>query len=380
MERINLKRSIPFSAPDITETEVDAVIEVIKSGWLAHGKYSKRLEELFCEFTGAKYAATVSNCTAGLHLSCLAADLGPGDEVIVPAQTHTATAHAVEYTGAKAVFADVHPVTGNILLEGVKNNLTSATRGIIPVHMAGYPCDMDGILEICESSNLMLIEDCAHAIGSRSKNQHVGNFGLSGSFSFYPTKQITTGEGGIVISNDKSVIEFINKYKAFGIDTPPEMRIRPGVYDVRGLGYNFRMTDFQAALGAGQMERYSDNLSKRKVNGRLYCELLKNSDNIEFPEYTDDNSYFLFQILIRRPIDRDTVLEKLKESGIGVSIHYATPVPLMSYYRKKYGYTEVDFPNATSFGNQVISLPAHSNLDKNEVHYIVDKLTRILGE
>ena len=373
-----MKRNIPFSSPDITQTEIEAVVEVIESGWLAHGKYSKRLEELFCELTGAKYAATVSSCTAGLHLSCLAAGFGPGDEVIVPAQTHTATAHAVEYTGAKVIFADVHQITGNILIEEIEKKLTSATKGIIPVHMAGYPCVMDGILSICEKNNLFLIEDCAHALGTKYKSKHVGNFGISGSFSFYPTKQITTGEGGVVISNDESVIEFINKHKAFGIDTPPEMRTRPGVYDVRGLGYNFRMTDFQAALGAGQMNRYDKNLEKRQSNGKLYCELLSNNKYVEFPEYTDENSYFLFQILINPPYRRDKVLIKLNEVGIGVSIHYATPVPLMTYYRDKYGYTKDDFPYAVQFGNRVISLPVHSKLSDDDVYFIIKNINKVL--
>lgn len=351
---------------------------MIQSGWLAHGKYSERLEELFREFTGAKYAATVSNCTAGLHLSCMAAGFGPGDEVIVPAQTHTATAHAVEYTGARAVFADVHPTTGNILVEEIERRVTPATRGIIPVHMAGYPCDMDGIVSVCQRNDLLLIEDCAHALGTQYKSTHAGNFGISGNFSFYPTKQITTGEGGVVITNDQLVIEFINKHKAFGIDTPPEMRTRPGVYDVRGLGYNFRMTDFQAALGAGQMERYRANLERRQSNGRLYCELLSGNEYVEFPDYTNDNSYFLFQILIKPPFDRDEILFKLREAGVGVSIHYATPVPMMSYYRDKYGYTDDDFPNAMQFGSRVISLPVHSRLAEHDIDFVTDEVSKHL--
>tara|TARA_B100000315_G_scaffold259516_1_gene315881 strand:+ start:1382 stop:2461 length:1080 start_codon:yes stop_codon:yes gene_type:complete len=357
---------------------MDAVVEVIKSGWLAHGKYSKRLEELFCEFTGAKFATTVSNCTAGLHLTCQAAGFGPGDEVIVPAQTHTATAHAVEYTGAKAVFADVHPLTGNILVEEIEDKLNSTTKGIIPVHMAGYPCDMDGIIRICEKNNLLLIEDCAHALGTKFKDGHVGNFGLTGNFSFYPTKQITTGEGGVVISNDESVMDFINKHKAFGIDTSPEMRTKPGTYDVQGLGYNFRMTDFQAALGVGQMERYGENLKIRRANGKLYCELLSHSEYVEFPDYNDGNSFFLFQLLIKPPFTRDKVLFELEEAGIGVSIHYATPVPLMTYYKDKYGYKHNDFPNAVQFGSQVISLPVGSKLSKDEIKFISVEISKCL--
>ena len=250
------ERLIEFSGQDIIDIDIQAVNDVIKSGWLAHGKYSERLEELFCEYTGAKHATTVSNCTAGLHLSCRATEFGPGDEVIVPAQTHTATAHAVEFTGAKAVFVDVNPLSGNILLNELEAKLCASTKGVIPVHMAGQPCNMKDIRAFCDKNDLVLIEDCAHAIGTTFNGTHVGSFGITGCFSFYPTKQITTGEGGVVISNDEQIIEKVKKLKAFGIDTPPEMRIKPGVYDVKGLGYNYRMTDFQAALGVGQMERY----------------------------------------------------------------------------------------------------------------------------
>ena len=350
---------------------------MIKSGWLAHGKYSKLLEEQICKFTDAKYSTTVSNCTAGLHLSCIAAGFGPGDEVIVPAQTHTATSHAVEYVGAKPIFADVHPITGNILYEQIEAKLTSNTKGIIPVHMAGYPCDMIDIFDICKKNNLKLIEDCAHGLGTKFNNDHVGKFGISGCFSFYPTKQITTGEGGVVISNNEEVINFINKYKAFGIDTPPELRSKPGLYDVKGLGYNFRMTDFQAALGAGQMERYKNNLKKRQSNARLYHDLLLNNDHIDFPKFTNMNSYFLFQIMIKDSSSRDDIILKLKENGVGVSIHYATPVPLMTYYRKKYGYAAKDFPNSVEFGNKVVSLPVHSKLSNEDIQYVSELINSI---
>lgn len=373
-------KPIPFSGPDITEEDLTSVLDVIKSGWLAHGKYSKRLEEIFCQFTGSKYAIPVSNCTAGLHLSCMAAGFGSDDEVIVPAQTHTATAHAVEYTGAKAVFADVDPVTGNIQTEDVLNKISDKTKGIIPVHMAGYPVDLNGIMKMCQDHELTLIEDCAHAIGTRYDGKHVGNYGITGNFSFYPTKQITTGEGGLVICNDKAIMKFVRKFMAFGIDTPPELRKKPGVYDVQGLGYNYRMTDFQAALGAGQMERYNENLKKRHQNAKYYTELLAGNHYLEFPIYTEENSYFLFQILIKEPKDRNQILLALKDSGIGVSIHYATPVPLMSYYRKKYGYTREEFPNAVQYGNQCISLPVHSKIDAEDVDYISKTVNELVSD
>ena len=306
-------KKIPFSNPDIIEKDIKLVSKVIESGWLIHGKYSKLLEDLFCEYTGAKYATTVSNCTAGLHLSCLAAGFSNNDEVIVPAQTHVATAHAVEYTGAKPIFSDVDPNTGNIQIESIISNLSNKTKGIIPVHMAGYPCNMKAIKKLCQENDLILIEDCAHGIGSTFENKHVGTFGKSGCFSFYPTKQITTGEGGIVISNDGDFIEKINQLKAFGIDTPPEIRTKPGFYDVRNLGYNYRMTDFQAALGFGQMQRYDFNLKKRKENAKLYFELLRGENNLISNKINKDCSYFLYPINLKDNIKRDKVLLELKK-------------------------------------------------------------------
>jgi len=371
---------ISFSAPDIIDEDINAVKSVIKSGWLAHGKYSKKFEDYFCEYTGAKYATTVSNCTAGLHLSCIAAGFHEGDEVIIPAQTHTATAHAVEYTGAKAVFTDTDPLSANMTLENIVDKITPKTKGIIPVHMAGLACDMEAIVKICDENNLILIEDCAHAIGTTYQKKHVGNFGLTGNFSFYPTKQITTGEGGIVISNNEKIIEEIKKYKAFGIDTPPEQRQKPGVYDVQGLGYNYRMTDFQAALGLGQMERYDQNVRKRRENALLYSKKLSENKDLSFTQFSMENSYFLFQVKINSKINRDAILFGLKENGIGVSIHYATPVPLMSYYRNKYGYTNKDFPNALEFAEQSISLPVHTKLNNDDIEYVCDSLIKIIKE
>ncbi len=369
---------IPFSNPDINEIDIDSVAKVIKSGWLTHGHYSELLENLFCQYTGAKYATTVSNCTAGLHLSCLAAGFSQGDEVIVPAQTHVATAHAVEYTGAKPIFIDVDSITGNIKWELINSKLSKNTKGIIPVHMAGHPCHMNEIKKICKRNDILLIEDCAHAIGTVYNNQHVGNFGKAGCFSFYPTKQITTGEGGVVISNDKKFIEKIKSLKAFGIDNPPNLREKPGIYDVKELGYNYRMTDFQAALGVGQMKRYNKNLKKRKKNAKLYSSILKDNTKITFPKYNKNASYFLFQIVVSEIVDRDLVMLELIKNKIGVSIHYATSVPQMNYYKKKYGFRKKLFINAENYGMKNISLPVHSKLERSDIEYVCSHLKKIL--
>ena len=371
-------KMIPFSNPDITERDIESVADVIRSGWLTHGYYSNLLEDLFCQYTGAKFATTVSNCTAGLHLSCLAAGFSKNDEVIVPAQTHVATAHAIEYTGAKPIFVDVNSVSGNLQIELIHSKISEKTKGIIPVHMAGYPCDMKGIKKICKDYNLTLIEDCAHSIGSIFNNTHVGNFGKAGCFSFYPTKQITTGEGGVVVSNDKKFIKKVQTLKAFGIDTPPKLRKKPGLYDVKDLGYNYRMTDFQAALGVGQIKRYHQNLKKRKRNAKIYSSILDKNQNILFPKFINDCSYFLFQILVSENVDRDLVMLELIKKKIGVSIHYATPVPYMTYYKQKYGFRKNQYRNAEYFGMKNISLPVHSNLKQSDIEYVCFNLQKIL--
>ena len=249
---------------------------------------------------------------------------------------------------------------------------------IIPVHLAGHPCNMDEIKRLSEKYNLIIIEDCAHALGTIFEGVHVGNFGISGCFSFYPTKQITTGEGGMIVTNSEHFVEKVKKLKAFGIDTPPAIRTIPGVYDVKGLGYNFRMTDFQAALGIGQMERYVENVNGRRMNASKYCKSLKNIDHISFTEYSDKNSYFLFQIILDKSINRNEILLGLKENGIGVSIHYATSVPFMSYYKDKYGFRKADFPNSVNYGNQSISLPVHSKLKGGDIEYICEYLADII--
>lgn len=362
---------ITFSKADILDSDIQAVIEVLNSGWLTHGKYTKQFEEDLAKYTGAAHAVSVSNCTAGLHLSCLAMGVGGGDEVIVPAMTHTATAHAVEFTGAKAVFSDVDPLTGNATAELIATKITAATKGVIVVHMAGYACEMDGIVDLCRKHGLFLIEDCAHALGTYYKGKHVGTFGSLGNYSFYPTKQITTGEGGMVVSNDAELAGFVKKNKAFGIDTPPEKRTVPGIYDVQSLGYNYRMTDFQAALGYGQMLRYPENLAKRKANAKRYVSRLsKLRDHVEVVPYSEDCSYFLMQALVRDVSRRNEIVMHLGAAGIGCSIHYATPVPLMTYYKQKYGFTEAAFPGAVAYANRNVSLPVHPYLTVEEIDQV----------
>ena len=366
---------IKFSIPNIQTSDIKIVSKIIQSGWLTHGKYTSLFEKEFKKFTKSKYAISVSSCTAGLHLSCLASGFKKGDEIIVPAQTHTATAHAVEYTGARAIFADIDLKSGNINLENIKTKVTKNTKGLIIVHMAGYPCEAEKIKSFCKKKKIILLEDCAHGVGTKFKNKHVGNFGVSGSFSFYPTKQITTGEGGMVITNDYKFYKKIKKLKAFGIDKDIKDRKKQGDYDVKSLGFNYRMTDFQAALGYKQIKQYKKNLKKRQLIVKQYIKNFSNIKNISHMPYSKNCSFFIFQIFCK---NRDKILKKLKKMNIGVSVHYAKCLPKMTYYKKKYSLDINDFKNSDIYGITNISLPVYPKLTIQEVNKICKTIINLL--
>jgi perosamine synthetase len=365
--------SIKFSKPNIFESDLKLVKKTIKSGWLTHGKNTTKFEEKFKEYTNSKYSVTVSSCTAALHLSCLALGLKKGDEVIVPAMSHTATSHAVEYTGAKTVFIDIDLETGNIDPQKIEKKITKKTKAIIIVHMAGFACQIDLIQKICKKYKIKLIEDCAHSIGTKFKSRHVGNFGVSGCFSFYPTKQITTGEGGMLVTNNKSFYNKIRKLKAFGIDKDINQRTKQGTYDVVSLGFNYRLTDFQSALGLKQIENYKKNLKKRHLLAKRYTDSLQNIQQVKCMSYSSDCSFFVFQIFCK---DRDRLLKEFKIKKIGVSIHYATPLPSMTYYKKKYNLKKINFKNAKIYADTNISLPVYPSLNFKELNKIVEVINK----
>ena len=360
-------KNIKFSKPNISSMDIKLVSKILKGGWLTHGKYTSLFENEIKKFTKSKYAISVSSCTAGLHLSCLASNFKKGDEVIVPAQTHTATAHAIEYTGAKAVFSDVELPSGNINLNLIKKKVTKKTKGVIVVHMAGYPCEIKKILDYCKKKKFVLIEDCAHALGTYFKGVHAGNYGIAGNFSFYPTKQITTGEGGIIITNDKKFYKKIKMLKAFGIDKDIKDRKKQGDYDVKILGLNYRMTDFQAALGYRQIISYNKNLKRRHEIAKRYINNFSSADNIKYMPYSSNSSFFVFQIFSKK---RDELLKELKAKKIGVSVHYTNPLPKMTYYKRKYNLKLDNYKNSNIYGKTNISLPVYPKLKNQEIDAI----------
>lgn len=368
-------KKIKFSIPNIKNSHLNDVKRVLKSGWLTHGKYTGLFENQFKKFTKSRFALTVSSCTAGLHLICLASGFKKGDEVIVPAMSHTATSHAIEYTGAKAVFCDVNYPSGNISVEMIKRKITKKTRGVIVVHMAGYPCDLENIHNFCKKKKLTLIEDCAHAIGTLHKKKHAGNYGVAGSFSFYPTKQITTGEGGMVIVNNKKLFLKLKMLKQFGIDKDIKDRKKQGEYNVKDLGYNYRMTDFQSSLGYNQMLNYKKNLNIRHLIAKRYIKNFQNYENIDHMQYSKDCSFFVFQIFCKK---RDSLLKHLKDKGIGVSVHYITPLPKMEYYKKKYNLKISEFKTAKRYADRNISLPIYPKLSLHNVDFISNVIKRFI--
>lgn len=368
-------KTIPFSKKNILDKDLKIVNKILKSGWLTHGKYTDLFEKKFSEYTNSKFSVTVSSCTAGLHLICLAIGLKKGDEVIVPNLTHTATAHAASYTGAKVRFVDIDLYDGNLSVDDLLKKINPNTKAIITVHLSGISAKIDKIQAICKKKKIFLIEDCAHALGTKFKSKHVGNFGVASSFSFYPTKQITTGEGGMVITNNKLIYKKIKMLKAFGIDKEIKDRKIPGLYDVKALGYNYRMTDFQSALGLEQLKRYKKELLIRKKNASLYCKYLKNIKNLKFNKYISSCSYFIFPIFLKKKY-KEYLIKIFKNNKIGFSIHYAKVIDEMTYYKKN----STKNKNSKIYANENISLPVHSDLKKKDIKFISKLIRKAVDE
>jgi len=366
---------IPFGKPMLDASEIDAVTKVLSGTQLVHGPVTKAFEEAFAARAGAKYAVSVSSCTAALHLSLLVNGIGPGDEVIVPAMTHVATAHAVEFCGGKPVFADVEADSGNIDAEKIEAAITPRTKAILPVHYLGLPCDMDKINALAKKTGAFVIEDCALAVDATYDGNKAGTLSLAGCFSFYPVKHITTGEGGMVTTDDEQLAADITQNKAFGYDRALGQRAKPGIYDVTVLGYNYRMNEVEAAIGLCQLEKLDSHQEHRRRNYDALKESLSDIAELTIFPSTHGKSrstHYCLNVVLPRDghIDRDHVVAALREKGVGTSVHYPCAVPLMTYYRNKYGYALGDFPVAEWIAAQTISLPTAPHIDNDDVHRI----------
>lgn len=366
---------IPFGSPLLGIEERSAVSAVLDSPQLVHGPKATEFESAFAAFIGPNaHATSVSSCTAGLHLAYMNLGIGPGDEVIVPAVTHVATAHAVEITGARPVFVDSDS-SGNIDLDAMDAAMTPRTRAICVVHYPGLPVDMPRVMRIAAASGVAVVEDCALALGGSVDGVHCGLFGDVASFSFYPAKHMTTGEGGMVVSKDASIVSSIANIKAFGYDRSLAERSVPGVYDISRLGLNYRMGEVAAAIGVEQLKKVPSFLSARRANMARLREALSAVDGISLLPDGDGrrvhaNYCLVTQLEGNHSTRRNDMLMKLKARGVGASVYYPVPLPLSSYYRDRYGARPEDFPVAQSIANQSFALPVGPHLTVNDMDVI----------
>ena len=362
-------REIPFGRPMIGAEERAAVLEVLESPQLVHGPRAHAFEDAFAAMLGAQaYATTVSSCTAGLHLAYVHLGIGPGDEVIVPAETHVATAHAVEITGARPVFVDADPATGNIDVDAIEAALTDRTRAISVVHYPGLPVEMDRVNRLAQPRGLFVVEDCALAVGASFDGVACGLLGDIGVFSFYPVKHMTTAEGGMVVSRHRDVVASISNIKAFGYDRTPAERKIPGVYDVARLGLNYRMNELGAAIGLAQLAKMPAMRAQRVANAAALRQALQSIPGITLLADGDSrrvHACYCTVVVLDADLapQRPAIIDLMKAAGVGTSVYYPVPIPLSLYYQKKYGAVAADFPNASRISHQGIALPVGPHLD-----------------
>ena len=374
------KINLPFGNPWITNKEISAVNKVLKSKILVHGQHTINFEKQFKKFTKSKYAIAVSSCTARMHLFYYSVGIGRGDEVIVPAQTHLATAHAVELTGAKAVFVDSSFDTGNIDIEKIESKITKKTKAICVVHYLGLPVDIKKIKYLAKKHNLYIVEDCALALGAKYYNKHVGTVGDVGVFSFYPVKHITTAEGGMVILNNKKLATKIKLLRAFGVNKNFNQRKLPGIYDCEYLGFNYRMSEIHAAIGIEQLKKLPTILKKRKILFFKYLENMKLIKDIKVLQSKNiknlNSSFYSLSFLLSKNLSkkRFNIIKFLNSNGIGTSIYYPHPVPRIKYYKNKYKYNQKKFLNAQKISDDSISVSVSPYLSKANIDYICEKI------
>lgn len=373
---------IPYGKQTIEQDDIQAVVDVLKSDFLTTGPKIAEFEQTVADYVGAKYAVAISNGTSALHAACFAAGIGPGDEVITTPLTFAASANCVLYCGGTPVFADVDPKTYNIDPDDIRRKITDRTKAIIAVHLAGQPCDMDAIHSIAREHGLIVIEDGAHALGSVYKGKKVGSLSDMTTFSFHPVKPITTGEGGMIVTDNEDFYKKMILFRSHGITRDDSMMTRndgPWFYQQFDLGYNYRITDIQCALGCSQMKKLDRFLALRKEIVAHYNEAFADCDNIITPyQLSDTESGWHLYIVQVKNCDRRQVFEKMREKGIGVNVHYI-PVYMHPYYQE-HGYENVHCANAEEIYSHIISLPLYPGLTSEQQDYVIDTLKSLCEE
>ena len=373
---------IPYGKQTIEQDDIQAVVDVLQSDFLTTGPKIAEFEQTVADYVGAKYAVAISNGTSALHAACFAAGIGPGDEVITTPLTFAASANCVLYCGGTPVFADVDPKIYNIDPEDIRRKITDKTKAIIAVHLAGQPCDMDAIHSIAREHGLIVIEDGAHALGSVYKGKKVGSMSDMTTFSFHPVKPITTGEGGMIVTDNEDFYKKMVLFRSHGITRDDSMMTRndgPWFYQQFDLGYNYRITDIQCALGCSQMKKLDRFLARRKEIVARYNEAFADCDNIITPyQLSDTESGWHLYIVQVKNCDRRKVFENMREKGIGVNVHYI-PVYMHPYYQE-HGYENVHCANAEEIYSHIISLPLYPGLTSEQQDYVIDTLKSLCEE
>jgi dTDP-4-amino-4,6-dideoxygalactose transaminase len=385
-ERIRSKENfLVFGSPSIQEDEINEVIATLRSGWIGTGPKVAHFEESFRTYKNAQQAVAVSSCTAALHLSMLAAGLNPGDEVITTALTFCATVNAIIHAKARPVLVDIDPSTMNIDPNQVEVTVNKRTRALIPVHFGGRPCDMDPLCEIAKNHDLKVIEDCAHAIETEYKATKAGTFGDFGCFSFYVTKNIITGEGGMVLTRREEDAARIKMLALHGMSQDAWKRFSDEGYKhyyVTECGFKYNMTDLQAAIGIHQLRRVEAYWNRRQEIWNRYNDAFAGLAITlpKVPEPGTRHAYHLYTILIdegKTGISRDAFLEAMTAENIGVGVHYLS-IPEHPYYQRSFGWKPEDYPNAMRIGRQTVSLPLSAKLRGEDVEDVIKAVRKVL--
>jgi perosamine synthetase len=380
------ERFLPFAEPLLGDEEIDAVVECLRSGWLTSGLKVKQFEQEFREYVGCDHALAVNSCTSALHLALEAVGVGPGDEVITTPMTFAATVAVIEHLGARPVLVDVDPVSLNIDPARVDEAITPRTRAILPVHFAGQACDMDAILATARAHGLPVVEDAAHALPTLHRGRKIGTLGDITCFSFYATKTVTTGEGGMVVTNDSAYAERMGIMRLHGMSRDAWKRYtKEGSwhYDILAAGFKYNLTDIAAAIGIEQLRRCDPFHARRREIALRYHDAFAGLRGLEVPFVSDPDAHAWHLYVIRTgdPLacDRDAFIRGLAAANIGVSVHFI-PVHLHPYYRDKYGYQPNDYPHALAAYQRIISLPIYPKMKDEDVQDVIGAVTALVTE
>jgi perosamine synthetase len=371
-QNLNTREFIPLARPDIRDEDIALVNQVLRSGMLVQGEYVLKLEKAFADYHHARHAIAVSNGTASLHLALKVLGIGPGDEVIVPAFSYVATANVVELVGASCVFVDIDDSTFNIDGDLIEEKITAKTKAIIPVHEFGLACDIEKITALASKHDLHVIEDAACALGATQNNKPVGTFGILGSFSLHPRKSITSGEGGVLLTNDDFVAEKLRQLRNHG------MQMESGWMNFVEAGYNYRMTDFQAALAYSQFQRLGAILRHKNKLAEGYFSIIRNP-KLRLPTLPPgrNHTWQTFHIEMENSLDQKEVFPKLKEQNIGVN-YGAQCIPAQTYYLQKYDLNaQTLFPNAYTAYKKGLAVPIYERLTEDDILYIAQTLNQL---